>query len=309
MKVEENINICKFINNEIFISLLTNIEPFLNFCIKEICKEVDIEIDYNDLLVTYNTIPINRINEKFKQVDIVASNKENVINIEANNIVNKITRKKNTGYLMKMYSEDTSKGEDYDPNKMFVQLNFDNGNDKELGDLSKASLLTMEKHPVVDNFYLVFLDIAKCYKKFYNLVNEGKEEKIPNYVRIGTLFYSNNPDEVDTILGNMLDINLKKRVMNKIKEMCRMNPDYSLTDEMKEKYADMLYFGWKREYTEEGKKEGLKEGRKEGIIQGIQQKAKEMIKLMLSKKMSYQDISDISGETISKIKEIEKSMK
>ena len=96
-----------------------------------------------------------------------------------------------------------------------------------------------------------------------------------------------------------------------------MNPDYSLTDEMKEKYADMLYFGWKREYTEEGKKEGkkeglkegLKEGRKEGIIQGIQQKAKEMIKLMLSKKMSYQDISDISGETVSKIKEIEKSMK
>ena len=80
-----------------------------------------------------------------------------------------------------------------------------------------------------------------------------------------------------------------------------MNPDYSLTDEMKEKYADMLYFGWKREYTEEGKKEG--------IIQGIQQKAKEMIKSMLSKKMSYQDISDISGETISKIKEIEKSMK
>ena len=302
---EENINICKFINNEIFISLLTNIEPFLSFCINELCNEVDIKINSTDLLVTYNTIPISRLNEKFKQVDIVASNDSNVVNIEANNVVNKITRKKNTGYLMKMYSEDTSKGEDYDPNKMFVQLNFDNGNDKEFGDLSKASLLTIEKHPVIDNFYLVFLDIAKCYKKFYNLVNEGKEEKIPNYVRIGTLFYSNNPDEVDTILGNMLDINLKKRVMNKIKEMCRMNPDYSLTDEMKEKYADMLYFGWKREYTEEGKKEG----RKEGIIQGIQQKAKEMIKSMLSKKMSYQDISDISGETISKIKEIEKSMK
>ena len=84
-----------------------------------------------------------------------------------------------------------------------------------------------------------------------------------------------------------------------------MNPDYSLTDEMKEKYADMLYFGWKREYTEEGKKEGLKEGRKEGRISGII----EMIKGMLKKNISYKDISDISGETISKIKEIEKSMK
>ena len=160
MKNERNIS--KFINNDIFISLFTRNKDFLNFCIKEICKEVDIEIDYNDLLVTYNTIPINRINEKFKQVDIVASNKENVINIEANNVISKTTRKKNVGYLMKMYSEDTDKGDDYDPDKIFLQINFDNGNNKNFGFLTKASILTMEKHPVVDNFYLVFLDIAKC---------------------------------------------------------------------------------------------------------------------------------------------------
>ena len=96
-----------------------------------------------------------------------------------------------------------------------------------------------------------------------------------------------------------------------------MNPDYSLTEETKKNYADFLYYGWKREFTEEGikkgrkegKKEGLKEGRKEGIIQGIQQNVRKMIKSMLNKKMSYQDISDISGESINKIKEIEKSMK
>ena len=299
----------KMIRNENFISLFLDNSDFLDFCIKEICNRKNIKVNCDNLNITYNELSIGKLNEKFKQADIKTSNKNNVINIEANNIVNKTTRMKNTSYLLKMYSEDTEKGKNYNTNKKFIQINFDNGNNKKFGLLSKASLLTMERHPVIDNLYFLYLDIAKCYKKFYNLVNEGKENKIANYIRIGALFYSNNPDEVDIILGNMLDINMKKRVINKIKEMYRMNPDYSLTEETKKNYADFLYYGWKREFTEEGIKKGRKEGKKEGIIQGIQQNVRKMIKSMLNKKMSYQDISDISGESINKIKEIEKSMK
>ena len=299
----------KMIRNENFISLFLDNSDFLDFCIKEICNRKNIKVNCDNLNITYNELSIGKLNEKFKQADIITSNEDNVINIEANNVVNKTTRMKNTSYLLKMYSEDTEKGKNYNTNKKFIQINFDNGNNKKFGLLSKASLLTMERHPVIDNLYFLYLDIAKCYKKFYNLVNEGKENKIANYIRIGALFYSNNPDEVDIILGNMLDINMKKRVINKIKEMYRMNPDYSLTEETKKNYADFLYYGWKREFTEEGIKKGRKEGKKEGIIQGIQQNVRKMIKSMLNKKMSYQDISDISGESINKIKEIEKSMK
>ena len=299
----------KMIRNENFISLFLDNSDFLDFCIKEICNRKNIKVNCDNLNITYNELSIGKLNEKFKQADIKTSNKNNVINIEANNIVNKTTRMKNTSYLLKMYSEDTEKGKNYNANKKFIQINFNNGNNKKFGLLSRASLLTMERHPVIDNLYFLYLDIAKCYKKFYNLVNEGKENKIANYIRIGALFYSNNPDEVDIILGNMLDINMKKRVINKIKEMYRMNPDYSLTEETKKNYADFLYYGWKREFTEEGIKKGRKEGKKEGIIQGIQQNVRKMIKSMLNKKMSYQDISDISGESINKIKEIEKSMK
>ena len=119
--------------------------------------------------------------------------------------------------------------------------------------------------------FLLFLDVAKCYEKFYNLIREGKESEIDNHIRISALFYSNNPDELDTILGYMLDIEMKERVINKVKEMCRINLDYSLTEETKKKYADLLYFGWKKEFTEKGRKEG----RISGII--------EMIKGMLKK--------------------------
>ena len=107
----------------------------------------------------------------------------------------------------------------------------------------------------------------------------------------------------------MLDIELKKRVIDKAKEMYTMNDDYTLTKESADQYGEFLYYGWKHEFIEDGKRIGRKEGRKEGIIQGIQQNVRKMIKSMLNKKMSYQDISDISGEPVSKIKEIEKSMK
>ena len=88
-----------------------------------------------------------------------------------------------------------------------------------------------------------------------------------------------------------------------------MNPDYSLTEETKKNYADFLYYGWKREFTEEGIKKGRKEEKKEGIIQGIQQKATEMIKSMLKNDIDVEKIAKVSNKSIEEIKEIEKSMK
>ena len=87
--------------------------------------------------------------------------------------------------------------------------------------------------------------------------------------------------------------------------MYTMNDDYTLTKEAADQYGEFLYYGWKEEFTEEGKRIGRKEGR----IAGIKENVLKMIKGMLKKDISYQDISDISGETVEEIKEIEKSMK
>ena len=53
-----------------------------------------------------------------------------------------------------------------------------------------------------------------------------------NYIiLIGAFFYSNNPDELDIILDNMLDVELKERVIGKVRDMYTMNEDYTLTNE------------------------------------------------------------------------------
>ena len=83
---------------------------------------------------------------------------------------NETTIKKNTSYLMEMYSKSTKRGMKYNSKKIFIQFNFDNGNNNKFGDLSKASIINRNDYLVVKNFHLIYLDIAKCYQKFY----EGK---------------------------------------------------------------------------------------------------------------------------------------
>ena len=283
----------RIINNEKFISLFLENPDLLNFCIREICNQKKVEVNCNNLLLSHNSIPIGSLGEKFKQTDLIARNSNNIVNIEANNIIGKTTRMKNTSYIMKMYSESAKRGELYNTNKNFIQINFDNGNEENFGCLTKASILTIDGTAVLNNFNLLFLDVAKCYKKFYNLVREGKESEIDNHIRIGAFFYSNDPDELDIILGNMLDVELKKRVIGKVRDMYTMNEDYTLTNEERKQWGDFLYNGWKHEFIEKG----------------IKENALKMIKGMLKKEMSYQDISDISGDTVEEIKEIEKSMK
>ena len=283
----------RIINNEKFISLFLENPDLLNFCIREICNQKKVEVNCNNLLLSHNSIPIGSLGEKFKQTDLIARNSNNIVNIEANNIIGKTTRMKNTSYIMKMYSESAKRGELYNTNKNFIQINFDNGNEENFGCLTKASILTIDGTAVLNNFNLLFLDVAKCYKKFYNLIREGKESEIDNHIRIGAFFYSNDPDELDIILGNMLDVELKKRVIGKVRDMYTMNEDYTLTNEERKQWGDFLYNGWKHEFIEKG----------------IKENALKMIKGMLKKEMSYQDISDISGDTVEEIKEIEKSMK
>ena len=287
----------RIINNEKFISLFLENPDLLNFCIREICNQKKVEVNCNDLLLSHNSIPIGSLGEKFKQTDLIARNSNNIVNIEANNIIGKTTRMKNTSYIMKMYSESAKRGELYNTNKNFIQINFDNGNEENFGCLTKASILTIDGTAVLNNFNLLFLDVAKCYKKFYNLIREGKESEIDNHIRIGAFFYSNNPDELDIILGNMLDVELKERVIGKVRDMYTMNEDYTLTNEEVKQWGDFLYNGWKHEFTEKGK------------IAGIKETALKMIKRMLKNDIDVEKIAKVSDKSVEEIKEIEKSMK
>ncbi len=60
---------------------------------------------------------------------------------------------------------------------------------------------------------------------------------------------------------------------------------------------------------ETGLQQGLQQGIEQGIKQGIEQNTIEIIKILLERKMSYQDISEIAKKSIAEIKKIEKEYK
>ena len=95
----------------------------------------------------------------------------------------------------------------------------------------------------------------------------------------------------------MLDVELKERVIGKVRDMYTMNEDYTLTNEEVKQWGDFLYNGWKHEFTEKGK------------IAGIKETALKMIKRMLKNDIDVEKIAKVSDKSVEEIKEIEKSMK
>lgn len=245
-------------------------------------------IDYyllkNNLTIKVNEIPINSKDEKFKKTDFIINVDNYTINIEANSSYNDLFKVKNTSYIMELYSENTRKGKDYNPNLVFIQINLNafNTNGKSLTEYYISDPKTGEIY--LENFIFYVLDIAKCYKLFYNL----DEEKITDNIRWGAFLYSDNLNELNNIIGNMLDDKDKQKLIWKVEDI-NMRKDGTLTKREAEEWGRWIENSLK------------KEGYEDGVINTI--------KSMLKKEMSYEDISDITNKTIEQIKEIENSMK
>ena len=63
--------------------------------------------------------------------------------------------------------------------------------------------------------------------------------------------------------------------------MYTMNDDYTLTKEAADQYGEFLYYGWKHEFIEDGKRIGRKQGIKETVLKMIKSMLKKEISLMI----------------------------
>ena len=86
----------------------------------------------------------------------------------------------------------------------------------------------------------------------------------------------------------------RERFLNTVKEASR--DKFVLSEWESDKMAELVEY------------QSLKNARQEGVSQGIEKNTIDTIKSMLKKKMTYEDISDITGKSIEEIKEIEKSV-
>ena len=116
--------------------------------------------------------------------------------------------------------------------------------------------------------------------------------------------------ELYELASKVLD---EEKVQRLMEGVIRMSQDEFIIHEWQKEKMDALVKlnemeGAKKEGLDEGKALGIEEGRSIGLEEGksigIKEKAKEIAQNLLNKKMSIEDISEVTGLTIKEIKKI-----
>ena len=254
-----------------------------------VCDMTGIDIKNMELVV--NEIPIVRNNEKFKRCDFLIRYDNIIINIELNSSYSKTLLVKNTSYIFSLFSQYTSRGEEYFKDLEVIQINI--------------NLFSRFSKPILDfrildyvysyNYFnalkILDLDIVKCKNMYYN---ERVRKK--NYLKWGALFAAHTVEDIQFILEELVP---RKEVDKMVEDLYNLTaPGKTISEAEALRLDDM--------FRRSLRQEGVEEGMKQGIEQGIEQGKLDIIKALFKRKMSYHDISDISGKSIEEIKEIEK---
>ena len=259
---------------------------------------IDYSILKDNVLLEINELPINWKYEKVKKCDfILRISDDRIINLELNQQSYAGMIVKNFSYLFHLFSSSSIKYEKYNDDLIVTQINLncykENNNDNPL---KKYSLREDDTNKLyVKNVIIYDLNIVKCHEIYYN---ELKKEKLPNYIKWGALIFNENIEEMPDILASFLSNEEMNCIMAGIDKLT--HEDLLYTEQEALAWAE-----WERRSIEEDiRKKATKEGHEEGFKQGIEKNTKETIKNMINKKISIDDISEITGKSIEEIEQI-----
>jgi len=249
-----------------------------------------LDIEPYECNVTMHTkeLPLTHYKEYKKTVDInVEINDKIFINIELNKTSFNKVRRRNHLYHNKVVSLTLKKGDKIEILKemLNIQLNL-NVLDKSIniGEdiVVPYSLKTNSIYVDNDIVYLRYLDYYR--RMYYNKNVEMKEDELWL-----AAFMAEDFKSLNEILSKIIEDNLREKL---VKDMVRISMDDVILDEYERHTLDLIAeIDSKRIEREEA----------------IKENTESIIKSMLKKKISYEDISEITGKTIEEIKEIENS--
>ena len=214
---------------------------------------------------------------KRKHFDLHIKTEFENIQIELNNYINDYTRPRGVAYLCNTYSKETLKGEEYNFDTKYIQINLTYGLSRKKSkyyddkDMRIYSIQDSNNKEYVNNFYIYeinmdyFLNIwytksNKEIDKFkYLIMLDLKEEELKNL--------SQNDKVVEKYMDEVEKINEDPEFY-----------EYMSAEEDDRKIENSLRRQWKTEGLEEGIKEGIKEGIREGKEQGKIENAVKLVK-------------------------------
>ena len=166
------------------------------------------------------------------------------------------------------------------------------------------------KNKLTNNYSIMNIDIETCYNLVYNKSNL---EEISDLEVFGAIVACNYLEDIASILERRslsMDNQEKEKLLSDIKDASQ-DKDTLKAVRLENSIEDR--FRWVEEATrrdtrEEVTKEVTREVTKEVTKEVTEEVTNKLIKGMLNKKISYQDISDITGQSIEKIISLEKDL-
>ncbi len=293
-----------FSNNKYIISKL--VESILDY------YKIKIDIKGKELIIKNNEIPVDNYQDKQLICDYIIKLDDNTeVNIEINRSKYIGVTERNLTYSFKIYYDHFKSGDTYNNfNKYtFLQVNFNNYCNPNGKNINKFYMIDIDdlKNRLSNSFSIMNIDIASCYKLVYNNDNL---EGISDLEIFSSILYCEYLEDIASILERGLksmDKKEKEKLLKEIKEKAR---DKNVLEAIKLENTMEDRFKMIEDLAlETGLQQGLQQGIEQGIKQGIEQNTIEIIKILLERKMSYQDISEIAKKSIAEIKKIEKEYK
>ena len=256
-----------------------------------------LDLKINKLTLLTPILPLKRLSERSKVVDLLVKADDTVINIEVNNFFYKDLNLRNYIYLSSICSTYLDKGDNLKNIPNFLQLNLNSALPKRYEANSYRYEVYDKMHDIkyIDKVKFITFNIDKIKENYYNKGNKQLPKKLKYLIMLkltgeelkkfckGDEFmeeYERKYTELtaDEIANAFLDAEANERLIrNTIRS---------------EGIEDGMI---------KGKKEGLAEGKKEGITQATNKLAKNLLKLDIDKNI----ILKATGLSEKELKQIE----
>jgi len=256
--------------------------------------KLEMDPENSSIRIENTELPKTSKREYRKTVDIlVVLDGNKTIDVELNSSTFNEIKYRNALYIEKIMTTNLEQGTSKeDMSKYYYyQLNLNIHKFKE--DIGEKCFYLKEdttNELLIDNLKIIHKSLDYYTKLYYN---DGK--KCEKDVIWLALINAKNLSEIEEMTSLIMDNNEKEKFMKDVTEASR--DKFILSEWESDKLAEMV------------KRESMKQAKLEGIEQGIEQNTRTLIHEMLKKKMSLEDICDITGKSIDEIKEIECSIK
>lgn len=243
---------------------------------------------------------LSNAKERKKTSDLIIRVDKMLANFEMNNRYFDGLFIRNEAYLGKIEGESLNVSEDYSSMNSFLQVNFNNFSYFKVSPILMFYYADMKNRIIETGKVKKYhISLPKLKKKYYN---GDKLTKLEKALLILSIDKIKDLDEISKGDDDLME------AAKRIKEATFDINTIGLYDaEERRRQEDAMYLAYREKIAtrrgyRNGRKKGIEHGYSQGISQGIEQERNSIINTMLSKGLSYDMITEITGVSNQDIK-------